>query len=209
LVTATGGQSQNVTWAQRYEYDRYGNRSNVYSYVLEDYAKNEKTMKKRTLIVTAIMFGGFCSLACPPPPPFSAGQVTLINDGKPPTFEFKAHLNVEYIHIVGPYSVEHRRFLLPNGGYSIDGNEIWSISPPHHRFIPINSALRITYGQLPPSWEQDVPKAGAPPPLVEGSAYYISANLNEGRRIKMCVLIQGSKTQPYHGSLGSLDCDRE
>jgi RHS repeat-associated protein len=40
LVTATGGQSQNVTWAQRYEYDRYGNRSNVYSYVLEDYVKN-------------------------------------------------------------------------------------------------------------------------------------------------------------------------
>ena len=40
LVTATGGQSQTVTWAQRYEYDRYGNRSNVYSYVLEDYVKN-------------------------------------------------------------------------------------------------------------------------------------------------------------------------
>ena len=40
LVTATGGQSQQVTWAQRYEYDRYGNRNNVYSYVLEDYVKN-------------------------------------------------------------------------------------------------------------------------------------------------------------------------
>jgi len=40
LITATGGPSNNVTWAQRYEYDRYGNRNNVYSYVLEDYVKN-------------------------------------------------------------------------------------------------------------------------------------------------------------------------
>ncbi len=38
LKRATGGQ--NVAWAQRYEYDRYGNRSNVYSYILEDYIKN-------------------------------------------------------------------------------------------------------------------------------------------------------------------------
>jgi RHS repeat-associated protein len=40
LVRATGGQGTNNIWAQRYEYDRYGNRSNVYSYVLEDYVKN-------------------------------------------------------------------------------------------------------------------------------------------------------------------------
>lgn len=40
LVRATGGQSSNVIWAQRYEYDRYGNRSNVYSYVLDDYIRN-------------------------------------------------------------------------------------------------------------------------------------------------------------------------
>ena len=40
LVTVTGGQSDHVNWAQRYEYDRYGNRSNVYSYILEDYIKN-------------------------------------------------------------------------------------------------------------------------------------------------------------------------
>ena len=40
LSRATGGQGTNVTWAQRYEYDRYGNRSNVYSFILEDYVKN-------------------------------------------------------------------------------------------------------------------------------------------------------------------------
>ncbi len=38
LQRATGGQ--NVNWAQRYYYDRYGNRNNVYSYILEDYLKN-------------------------------------------------------------------------------------------------------------------------------------------------------------------------
>ena len=40
LVRATGGQGTNNIWVQKYEYDRYGNRSNVYSYVLEDYVKN-------------------------------------------------------------------------------------------------------------------------------------------------------------------------
>ena len=40
LIRATGGQGTNNTWAQRYEYDRYGNRSNVYSFGLEDYVRN-------------------------------------------------------------------------------------------------------------------------------------------------------------------------
>lgn len=40
LVRATGGQGSNVIWAQRYEYDRYGNRNNVYSFGLEDYVRN-------------------------------------------------------------------------------------------------------------------------------------------------------------------------
>jgi RHS repeat-associated protein len=40
LIRATGGQGSNVKWAQRYEYDRYGNRSNVYSFGLEDYIRN-------------------------------------------------------------------------------------------------------------------------------------------------------------------------
>lgn len=40
LKRATSGQGTNNTWAQAYEYDRYGNRSNVHSYVLEDYIRN-------------------------------------------------------------------------------------------------------------------------------------------------------------------------
>ena len=38
LRRATGGQ--NVNWAQHYEYDRYGNRNNVYSYTADQYVKN-------------------------------------------------------------------------------------------------------------------------------------------------------------------------
>lgn len=162
-------------------------------------------MKKGILILTALMFAGFSSSACPPP----AGHVTLIGDGTPPTFEFKADLNLEYIHVIGPYSLEHHGFLMPNGKYTDDGNEIWSISPPQHRFIPITSGLRVTYGQLPSGWAQAIPKGGAPVPLVEGSPYYLSAELNEGRRLNMCVLIKDGKAQPYHGSIGIMDCDKE
>ncbi|MFN2491908.1 MAG: RHS repeat domain-containing protein, partial [Pyrinomonadaceae bacterium] len=38
LIRATGGQ--NVNWAQRYEYDRFGNRNNVYSYTADQYVRN-------------------------------------------------------------------------------------------------------------------------------------------------------------------------
>jgi RHS repeat-associated protein len=38
LKRATGGQ--NVNWAQRYYYDRYGNRNNVYSYTADQYIRN-------------------------------------------------------------------------------------------------------------------------------------------------------------------------
>ncbi len=40
LIRATGGQGTNNTWVQRYEYDRYGNRTNVYSYGLAEYVTN-------------------------------------------------------------------------------------------------------------------------------------------------------------------------
>lgn len=38
LKMATGGQS--VNWAQRYDYDRYGNRLNAYSFTAEQYVRN-------------------------------------------------------------------------------------------------------------------------------------------------------------------------
>lgn len=38
LKRATGGQ--NVNWAQGYEYDRYGNRGNAYSFTVEQYLRN-------------------------------------------------------------------------------------------------------------------------------------------------------------------------
>lgn len=38
LKRATGGQ--NVNWVQRYEYDRYGNRANAFSYTAEQYVRN-------------------------------------------------------------------------------------------------------------------------------------------------------------------------
>lgn len=38
LRRATGGQ--NVNWAQRYEYDRFGNRNNAYSYTADSYIRN-------------------------------------------------------------------------------------------------------------------------------------------------------------------------
>jgi len=38
LIRATGGQT--VTWAQRYDYDRYGNRGDAFSYTADSYIRN-------------------------------------------------------------------------------------------------------------------------------------------------------------------------
>lgn len=133
----------------------------------------------------------------------------MISDRMPPAFEFKGRLNLEYIHFVGPYSVEQRKFLTPVGDDPDADGVAWRIYPPNFRDIPVNDCPRITYGQLPTAWEQKIPKTGAPPALVEGAVYYVAANLNEGRRIKMCFLIRDGKAEVYHGKLDHLDCDKE
>ena len=165
-------------------------------------------MKNTTFKLLFVALCWLLCLACRPLFPLSAGRVSLISDKMPPTFEFKGRLNLEYVQFVGPYSVERHRFLTADGDGS-DNTVAWRIDPPNFHYIPVNDCPPITYGQLPPAWEQEIPKTGTPLQLVEGAVYYVGAELNEGRRIIMCVLIRDGKPQVYHGKLDRLDCDKE
>ena len=149
---------------------------------------------------------GVC-VACRPPFPLHAGTVRLVSGEIPPTFEFKSKLDLTYISFVEAHSVG-----LP-GTDSKDakdlGTEVWRISPPGRRFIPADDTPAITYGQLAPKWEQEIPKNGLAPALKDEAVYYVDAELNEGRRINMCILIRNNKAEVYHGKLDHLDCDKE
>lgn len=51
----------------------------------------------------------------------------------------------------------------------IDHPAMWEIRPTEENLI--SKLPEITYGVVPPGFEQKVPNTGAPPPLVEGKLY--------------------------------------
>ena len=162
-------------------------------------------MKRLGLISSLIALGWLLCLACRTPL-LSAGRVSLTSDRIPPTFEFRGRLNLEYVQFIGPYSIEQHKFLTPIRNDTED-TVVWRIHPPND--IPVNDSPPIQYGQLPIAWQQDIPKTGIAPPLVNRAVYHVGAELNEGRRIVMCFLIRDGKAQVYHGKVDRLDCDKE
>ncbi len=52
---------------------------------------------------------------------------------------------------------------------SIDDPKMWEIRPVDENLI--SKLPDITYGVVPPGFQQTIPKAGTPPPLVEGTLY--------------------------------------
>jgi hypothetical protein len=165
-------------------------------------------MRKRKLMPLLGIVSSICCLACPPPPPISAGTVRLVSREVPPKFEFKGELILQYVQFVGPYSITEQRFLVPDSD-DPDRAVAWRIYPPNFRFIRTYDCPIITFGQLPLGWNQVTPKIGSATPLMDGAVYRVSAELNQGRRIVMCILIQDGKAHEYHGIMNGVDCDKE
>lgn len=153
-------------------------------------------MRLRVLACVAILT--LWSRGCGPVP---AGSVRLISDQVPPTFEFRGRSELQHIHVVGPYFADNE------GSTPGHAAEVWKISPPGFRFIPTNEIPHITYGRLPENWEQEVPRSGSPPTLVNGGIYYVDAELIKGRRINLCVAIREGKAEVFQGKLGQLECE--
>ena len=91
-----------------------------------------------------------------------------INDTNPPVFTFSAGQFAE--------CCTHLAFLMVyevNAG-KVDGKVLWHIRPKSGTDNSARGLPQITYGQVPPGFEQVVPAEGAPPPLQSGTVYEAS-----------------------------------
>lgn len=96
-----------------------------------------------------------------------------VNDTNPPVFTFSAGQFAE--------CCTHLAFLIVyevNAG-DVDGKVLWKIRPKSGTDNSARGLPQITYGQVPPGFEQLVPAAGMPPPLQSGTVYGASGPLME------------------------------
>jgi hypothetical protein len=151
-----------------------------------DFMKAQKTLKLLPFLFLIICAG------CP----LSPGKVLLVSGEIPPTFEFRGRQDLQWIWFRGPFAQDSVTTSSPQMGENSEKIIVWRIAPSHSRFIPLNDVPPITYGQLPTGWEQKFPEQGAPPPLVEGAVYHVSAILVQGN-IGIYVLIKDGKVVEY------------
>jgi len=91
-----------------------------------------------------------------------------VNDANPPVFSFSAGRLAE--------CCDHLSFLmvaeLPDETSDPrSGKVIWDIRPDSGTDNSAEGLPKITYGQVPPGFVQEIPVAGPPPPLAEGKIY--------------------------------------
>lgn len=159
---------------------------------------------KRRLLQLSLFF-----LLCAACELLHPARVRLVSEQMPPTFEFKGGHQVMSVFFEGPLLPDKDGTVAPHDVVNpMHPNLVWAIYGPD-RVTTLNEVPPIAYGQLPPGWEQDTPKTGAPPPLIDGMVYVVGANLDEGRWVRMCVVILDGKPQEYHGKYYGQDCDKK
>lgn len=66
---------------------------------------------------------------------------------------------------------------------SVDGNVIWKIYPKGNQF-KLSDFGTISYGQVPPSCEQIIPKDQPAPALVEGKTYLATVVISDADALR-------------------------
>lgn len=96
-----------------------------------------------------------------------------VNDTNPPVFTFSAGQFAE--------CCTHLAFLIVYEVHAgdVQGKVLWKIRPKSGTDNSARGLPQITYGQVPPGFEQLVPAAGTPPPLQSGTVYGASGPLME------------------------------
>ena len=109
-----------------------------------------------------------------------------INDTNPPVFTFSASQFAE--------CCTHLAFLIV---YEVDagkdGKVIWEIRPRSGTDNSANGLPRITYGQVPPGFDQVIPATGTPPALQSGKVYAASGPRIEVPEAFVKFRIEGGK----------------
>ena len=88
-----------------------------------------------------------------------------VEEGNPPTFKLSGNGNLAFLAVTddSPNKVEKRSSQI-----------LWKIIPQSGK-SEIGQLPPITYGKVPPGFTQEIPKLGAPPPLIAERFYQVSA----------------------------------
>ncbi len=94
-------------------------------------------------------------------------QVTIVDDGIPPSFKFSGNGAAARIFFYGPFDAIDTEEIRAK----LDDPAIWEIDAPGST---IDSLPILKYGALPSGFTQIGPKNGSPPNLIEGKCYRLS-----------------------------------
>jgi len=110
-----------------------------------------------------------------------------INDTNPPVFTFSAGQFAECCTHLALFIVSE-----VEAGKD-DGTVIWEIRPRSGTDNSANGLPRITYGQVPPGFDQVIPATGTPPALQSGKVYAASGPRIEVPEAFVKFRIEGGK----------------
>ncbi len=136
---------------------------------------------------------------------YGSGRITLASNSLPLTFDLHGTDQVQWVWITGPYPNEREPApkLPPAPGPK--EYMIWRIAPARE-FPSMDDIPQITYGQTPDGWRQEIPEAGAPPPLLDGYVYHIRAIPVRRENTLLCVYVKGGQLQPYKSDTQDSEC---
>jgi hypothetical protein len=94
-------------------------------------------------------------------------QVTIVNDGMPPSFKLSGNGIVARIFFNGPYdTIETKEIEAKLGDPAI-----WEIDAPR---LTVDELPILKYGSLSPGFTQIKPSSGPPPNLIDGKCYRLT-----------------------------------
>jgi hypothetical protein len=124
----------------------------------------------RLVLLTAI---GFVAVSCAP-----VRTSIVIKQGNPQQFFVSGHGTFDILTVSGP-DYERKHDGIPN---MHDGlpymKDYWVIQPVND--LDVSSVTNpIIYGQVPPGFRQYTPVNGPPPPISDGSPYWINFRVRQ------------------------------
>ena len=112
-------------------------------------------------------------------------KVEIVTNSVPPVFSFKGNGNISRFAIYGP--------LVGTSENEKDPPTLWEIFPDREAANKsISEIAPIKYGELPKGWHQ-YPEGLTPPPLIEGSVYRVTANVNSANSGYIDIIVSNGR----------------
>jgi hypothetical protein len=163
---------------------------------------------KRTILV-AILLGLVLGRCFSRP-----GKIELVSETEPLTVKVHGHSEpVDWIWFQGPYRNLNEQGPAPPPSERDLDVIVWKIRPAgngeYYEFAQPGTIPAITYGVVPEGWEQELPKTGMAPPLLNGFVYTVGVVTARGPRPNsLCVYVNNGRLQLY-GNKKDPPCDQD